>query len=1352
MAVRRSGPTLRPNLSAPRQVLRPPFRAVHARGGSESTIVVDGVPYRLHVFDRPGSWTFDVLDAGSEGLIEYLAVGGGGAGGGRHAGAGGGGTVIYNRCFAIESGIHPAVVGRGGVGRSGTGWAGGDGEDSQFIETAFGGGGGGSFSGVNARPGGSGGGGGHSPSLGAASINMVSALESDVFGSVGGDGASNEGGGGGGAGGPGHAAVANVRAGDGGPGVRCDILGLPLLWGAGGGGGGWTEAAGDGGAGGGGGGGRGNSASPAGRGGVKGLQPGVDGVTGFTGPVSGGDGAAGTGSGGGGSGQASSGTYVGKGGDGGSGIVAVRYPLAHPRPAPAPAAPASLVWGGDMRDVAFPDGVYRLHVFDQPGSHLLSVQGADVQAGYAVVAGGGGGGSAWGGGGGGAGGALFDFEEGVLLATGDHTILVGAGGSGGPGGGSSVGGRGGDSSAFDLTAFGGGGGGGHNSTTLQPTAGGSGGGQGHAGDGAPGTDGQGHAGGAALYAANPGHSAGGGGGAGGPGEAASGVMRDNNSGRGGPGVDLSAWAGDQVGVKGWFAGGGGGGGGPRYSGYSSGGTGIGAEGGAGGGGRGADGNYNGGFSAPQYTGLDAALATGSGGGGGSYKDSFYPRAGSGAGGVVIVRYKVAELPDERPSISGVANGVVAALLEDGFAPIAASQPSEPLPAAYEIQFDGSDRFVRLRTAWGVKPAGLHSSDLQVADDVVPFVPLTASGGDVVFDRTIDGTLYRVHQFTAVGSSELVVEHPGSEGVVEYLVVAGGGGGGNQHGSGGGAGGLRTSVAADLSGGLSSAEAPLKLTQGTYPVVVGAGGAGSPVGSSMPYTQPGQDSRFATVTARGGGAGGSWSSATGIERSAGGSGGGAWQSTSGSAPGGSGVAGQGFRGGNGVPTSQPHLGSGGGGAGAAGETGSAALTPRRAGRGGDGVRSTISGVPRFLAAGGGGGRYWSSGQTMPQGGEGGRGSGGRGGISFGGTRDDGQPGAQNTGSGGGAGGSSVSLGGDGGSGVVYVRYPLVRRMVDNSPRPATLSLVTQGQLPAGLSLDAASGVISGAPHESGPVSFTVTTTGLSGTLTTQVSGAVSRAPDGSSSADAARSAVALKLAWPDLASGVYWIDLPTLGPTRVYCDMEIDGGGWMMLGYAGSTTSPGGNANHMVFHQIGAVAATRVDQQTSFSRFDQVRGIPGAGVNSELLWRRTNDPRPVLLHSLDELWNRMPGGPRAGNMDLNGVGDPQRGWPISRMLMSLSGPDSLTERFGGGRYESGPSYPGIAWRSTYAQNSDGVGSFDTWLNRRSIIYWETNGPQSNAQWFHGTPLGLGPSPNSTGGRARRDIEIYFRECHPSRALW
>ena len=63
-------------------------------------------------------------------------------------------------------------------------------------------------------------------------------------------------------------------------------------------------------------------------------------------------------------------------------------------------------------------------------------------------------------------------------------------------------------------------------------------------------------------------------------------------------------------------------------------------------------------------------------------------------------------------------------------------------------------------------------------------------------------------------------------------------------------------------------------------------------------------------------------------------------------------------------------------------------------------------------------------------------------------------------------------------------------------------------------------------------------------------------DGSSSVNAATSAAQLKIDYPSKTDGVYWINLPTVGPTQIYCIMDsaVDGGGWMLAMKATSTAT------------------------------------------------------------------------------------------------------------------------------------------------------------------------------------------------------
>jgi hypothetical protein len=250
-----------------------------------------------------------------------------------------------------------------------------------------------------------------------------------------------------------------------------------------------------------------------------------------------------------------------------------------------------------------------------------------------------------------------------------------------------------------------------------------------------------------------------------------------------------------------------------------------------------------------------------------------------------------------------------------------------------------------------------------------YIQPLATGGTI---STLTG--YRLHTFTSSGTFTTP-----ATGIpyVETLVVGGGGGGGTDVGGGGGAGGVVYNSAFAVA--VSTA----------FPITVGNGGGS--------YTSGGNSS-FSTITAYGGGRGGTYDGGAGASGGSGGGGAGTYGS------GGSGTSGQGNNGGS---TTSWGAG-GGGGAGGAGSNGVSNV----GGNGGIGIAYSISGTSTYYGGGGGGG------------GMSGIGTGGLGGGGNGSLRADnvkGQDGTANTGGGGGGPGFDDG-GGTGGSGIVIIRYP------------------------------------------------------------------------------------------------------------------------------------------------------------------------------------------------------------------------------------------------------------------------------------------------------------------------------------------
>lgn len=198
--------------------------------------------YKIHTFDEAGLDEFEVLTGTNN--VEYLIVGGGGAGGGTHSlgaggSGGGGGGAAYTGHATVLVNKYPVYIGEGGTS---TNLLSTNGEDSSFDGIiARGGGYGGYYNGVDSYRGGDGGNGGGNNSS-ADFSDSYAGIGDQYDGGLGAAASSNNssqraGGGGGGAAQDGVDASLNV-GGLGGNGLLSSISGWEVEYSNGGDGGG----------------------------------------------------------------------------------------------------------------------------------------------------------------------------------------------------------------------------------------------------------------------------------------------------------------------------------------------------------------------------------------------------------------------------------------------------------------------------------------------------------------------------------------------------------------------------------------------------------------------------------------------------------------------------------------------------------------------------------------------------------------------------------------------------------------------------------------------------------------------------------------------------------------------------------------------------------------------------------------------------------------------------------------------------------------------------------------------------------------------------------------------------------
>jgi len=318
--------------------------------------------------------------------------------------------------------------------------------------------------------------------------------------------------------------------------------------------------------------------------------------------------------------------------------------------------------------------------------------------------------------------------------------------------------------------------------------------------------------------------------------------------------------------------------------------------------------------------------------------------------------------------------------------------------------------------------------------------IIASGGT----ETESGNC-KIHTFTGPGTFTVsTLAACSADNQISYMIVAGGGAGStgssqptSYGGGGGGAGGFRetkspvTSYTASPLDGQPSAPNRVTVTATSFPIVVGAGGTTQ---TYQPTCTPGPTSAMDGsvssgfgISSAGGGGGGQGNNSSPHAGRSGGSGGG----SGGRTPPNGGGAGAG----NTPPTTPAQGNSGGtgtcsgatsgGGGGGATATGTAGTPPGISGVGGAGASTEISGSAVTRAGGGGAGGGYPGGAGNASGGAGGAGGGGAGNAANS-PSTGGVAGTTNTGGGGGGGGSiydnaNAKSGGNGGSGIVIIRY-------------------------------------------------------------------------------------------------------------------------------------------------------------------------------------------------------------------------------------------------------------------------------------------------------------------------------------------
>lgn len=151
-----------------------------------------------------------------------------------------------------------------------------------------------------------------------------------------------------------------------------------------------------------------------------------------------------------------------------------------------------------------------------------------------------------------------------------------------------------------------------------------------------------------------------------------------------------------------------------------------------------------------------------------------------------------------------------------------------------------------------------------------------------------------------------------------------------------------------------------------------------------------------------------------------------------------------------------------------------------------------------------------------------------------------------------------------------------------------SLVS-GTLPSGCSLNVNTGALGtpGLVTQDTVSTFTIRATSSAGGafIERTFTATVTLYLDGTTSARANTSAQAIKTLTSTNTDGVYWINLPTVGATQIYCVMNsnANGGGWMMAMKATRGTTFNYSSSH--WNTVTVLGTDRTDRADADAKFD-----------------------------------------------------------------------------------------------------------------------------------------------------------------------